>query len=124
MANLLIQKLLEAEQQADVIVRRARENHAKKLKEAHVSAEEDIKKFKATEEEKFQKEYLARYGDQDTTQGLEEQTKADIDVIKGQYKKNRDEAVALLISGVVRVNLTLAEEEKRQVRLRFGNVSA
>eukprot|EP01055_Gregarina_sp_Pseudo9_P003418 Gregarina_sp_Pseudo_9__3417@NODE_3590_length_604_cov_155_785841_g3283_i0_p1_GENE_NODE_3590_length_604_cov_155_785841_g3283_i0NODE_3590_length_604_cov_155_785841_g3283_i0_p1_ORF_typecomplete_len125_score33_77VATPase_G/PF03179_15/1_6e20VATPase_G_2/PF16999_5/6_4e05VATPase_G_2/PF16999_5/5_2e03ATPsynt_B/PF00430_18/0_0038ATPsynt_B/PF00430_18/1_3e03HrpE/PF06188_12/0_02DivIVA/PF05103_13/0_27DivIVA/PF05103_13/7_4e02CemA/PF03040_14/1_7RRF/PF01765_19/0_21RRF/PF01765_19/2_2e03_NODE_3590_length_604_cov_155_7 len=124
MANQLIQKLLEAEQEADVIVRRARENHAKKLKEAQMSAEEDIKKFKSTEEEKFQKEYLARYGDQDPTQGLEEQTKADIDVIKGQFKKHRDEAVALLISGVVRVNLVLTEEEKRQVRLKFEKTAA
>eukprot|EP01054_Gregarina_sp_Poly1_P008698 Gregarina_sp_Poly_1__8697@NODE_519_length_7749_cov_140_117548_g412_i0_p8_GENE_NODE_519_length_7749_cov_140_117548_g412_i0NODE_519_length_7749_cov_140_117548_g412_i0_p8_ORF_typecomplete_len125_score27_62VATPase_G/PF03179_15/2_2e20VATPase_G_2/PF16999_5/4_8e06VATPase_G_2/PF16999_5/5_2e03ATPsynt_B/PF00430_18/0_0097ATPsynt_B/PF00430_18/1_9e02HrpE/PF06188_12/0_014DivIVA/PF05103_13/0_82CemA/PF03040_14/1_6RRF/PF01765_19/9_3RRF/PF01765_19/7_2e02_NODE_519_length_7749_cov_140_117548_g412_i073067680 len=124
MANQLIQKLLEAEQEADVIVRRARENHAKKLKEAQISAEEDIKKFKSTEEDKFQREYTARYGGQDHTQGLEEQTKADIDVIKSQFKKHRDDAIALLIAGVVKVNLSLTEQEKRQIRLKFENTIA
>eukprot|EP01057_Protomagalhaensia_wolfi_P003699 Protomagalhaensia_wolfi_Nauph_80__3698@NODE_3737_length_723_cov_3058_738304_g2794_i1_p1_GENE_NODE_3737_length_723_cov_3058_738304_g2794_i1NODE_3737_length_723_cov_3058_738304_g2794_i1_p1_ORF_typecomplete_len124_score36_07VATPase_G/PF03179_15/1_1e19VATPase_G_2/PF16999_5/8e06HrpE/PF06188_12/0_014ATPsynt_B/PF00430_18/0_022ATPsynt_B/PF00430_18/1_6e03DivIVA/PF05103_13/2_8_NODE_3737_length_723_cov_3058_738304_g2794_i190461 len=120
MANQLIQKLLEAEQEADIIVRRARENHAKKLKEAQISAEEDMKKFKASEEDKFQREYTARYGNQDPAQGLDEQTRADIDVIKSQFKKHRDAAVTLLITGVVRVNLSLTEEEKRQIRLRYG----
>eukprot|EP01056_Protomagalhaensia_sp_Gyna25_P005783 Protomagalhaensia_sp_Gyna_25__5782@NODE_846_length_2516_cov_674_364150_g667_i0_p3_GENE_NODE_846_length_2516_cov_674_364150_g667_i0NODE_846_length_2516_cov_674_364150_g667_i0_p3_ORF_typecomplete_len124_score34_10VATPase_G/PF03179_15/2_1e19VATPase_G_2/PF16999_5/8e05ATPsynt_B/PF00430_18/0_0099ATPsynt_B/PF00430_18/1_5e03HrpE/PF06188_12/0_019DivIVA/PF05103_13/3_NODE_846_length_2516_cov_674_364150_g667_i019262297 len=120
MANQLIQKLLEAEQEADIIVRRARENHAKKLKEAQISAEEDMKKFKASEEEKFQREYTARYGNQDPAQGLDDQTRADIDVIKAQFKKHRDAAVTLLITGVVRVNISLTEEEKRQIRLRYS----
>eukprot|EP01053_Blabericola_migrator_P001958 Blabericola_migrator_1__1957@NODE_1532_length_4334_cov_107_653386_g1006_i0_p4_GENE_NODE_1532_length_4334_cov_107_653386_g1006_i0NODE_1532_length_4334_cov_107_653386_g1006_i0_p4_ORF_typecomplete_len123_score36_81VATPase_G/PF03179_15/2_2e20VATPase_G_2/PF16999_5/2_8e05ATPsynt_B/PF00430_18/0_0047ATPsynt_B/PF00430_18/1_3e02HrpE/PF06188_12/0_36DivIVA/PF05103_13/16_NODE_1532_length_4334_cov_107_653386_g1006_i091459 len=119
MANQLIQKLLEAEQEADIIVRRAKENHAKKLKEAQVSAEEDMKKFRASEEDKFQREYTARYGQTDTTAGLEEETKADIDVIKSQFKRNRDQAVTMLVANVVRVNLTLTEEEKRQIKLRY-----
>lgn len=120
MANQLIQKLLDAEQEADSIVRRAKEGWVVKLKEAQASAEKDIEKFRASEEEKFRKEYAEKHGKDNLHVDLDEQTKRELELVKAQFKKNRDAAVAVLISGAVKVNLNLSEAEQRQIKLRFG----
>ncbi|EKX73245.1 vacuolar ATP synthase subunit G, putative [Theileria equi strain WA] len=56
-SNALIQQLLKAEEEAEAIVRRAKENRVKLLNEAVAAAEEDLKKFKESEEQLLMDEY-------------------------------------------------------------------
>lgn len=96
----------------------------KKLKEAQVSAEEEIVKFRAHEEEKFNREFADKYGGAEGSEQLEDKTKNEIEKIKEQYKKNRDQAIALLITGCVRVDTSLSQAQVRQMKILFSERSA
>ncbi|GFE52811.1 vacuolar ATP synthase subunit [Babesia ovis] len=56
-SNALIQQLLKAEEEAEAIVKRARENRVKLLNEAISAAENDLKVFSETEEKRLLEEY-------------------------------------------------------------------
>ncbi|EZG46253.1 vacuolar (H+)-ATPase G subunit [Gregarina niphandrodes] len=124
MVNQHIQKLIDAEQQADAIVKKAKENWVKKVKEAQSSAAQECEKFGESEEEKFRREYAEKFAAEDPTKNLEEQTKNDIEEIKHQYKRNRDSAVSLLLSGVVRVDTNPSPADIRRLKLHYLKTSA
>ncbi|GBE59535.1 vacuolar ATP synthase subunit [Babesia ovata] len=56
-SNALIQQLLKAEEEAEAIVKRAKENRVKLLNEAVSAAENDLKQFSETEEKRLLEQY-------------------------------------------------------------------
>jgi len=119
-SNQVIQRLLEAENESETMIRKAKENRAKKLKEAQASAEVEVQKFKETEDARFAKEYQAKYADEEKMTELETETKKEIENVKTDYRKNRDQVIAYLIKKCVDVDLSVSEKEKRQLGQLFG----
>ncbi|XP_955380.1 vacuolar ATP synthase subunit g, putative [Theileria annulata] len=56
-SNALIQQLLKAEEEAESIVRRAKENRVKLLNEAVAAAQKDLHEFRQTEEKELMEQY-------------------------------------------------------------------
>lgn len=113
-SNALIQQLLAAEAEAEGLVKKARENRVKKLKDAMVSAEEEIAIFKKKEEEVFQQEFIKNHGQEDTTQAdLDEITVNEIKAVERDYKANKNNVVSFLVDRVLAVNLRLESVQKR-----------
>ena len=96
----------------------------KKVKEAQSSAAAECEKFAEAEEAKFKKEYAEKFASDDPARKLEDQTKAEIEEVKVQFKANRDKAVTLLLQGVVRVDLQPSAADARRFRLHYLQTSA
>ncbi|PHJ19227.1 vacuolar atp synthase subunit [Cystoisospora suis] len=110
-SNALIQQLLEAEEEADTIVNKAKENRVKMLKDARFSAEEELKVFRAKEEERFRAEYEQTAGHEDSlVSSLESKTKSEIEGIKRDYQENKDKLIQFIHSKVMDVDLKLKAE--------------
>ncbi|PFH38298.1 putative vacuolar ATP synthase subunit g [Besnoitia besnoiti] len=110
-SNALIQQLLEAEEEADTIVNKAKENRVKMLKDARFSAEEELKVFRAKEEERFKAEYEQTAGQEDSlVSSLEAKTKGEIEGIKKDYVENKDALIKFIHSKVMDVDLSLTAE--------------
>ncbi|BAM40927.1 vacuolar ATP synthase subunit G [Theileria orientalis strain Shintoku] len=56
-SNALIQQLLKAEEEAESIVRRAKENRVKLLNEAMAAADKDLEVFRQNEQKQLMEEY-------------------------------------------------------------------
>lgn len=104
-SNELIQELLKAEEEAEEIVHKAKENRVKMLKEARFSAEEELKAFRAKEEERFKIEVEQRLGQDDSlTNELADRTKSDIEIIKKDFVANKDGVLAFISEKVLSVD--------------------
>lgn len=110
-SSALIQQLLEAEEEADAIVNKAKENRVKMLKDARFSAEEELKVFRAKEEERFRQEFEQSVGQEDSiVASLENKTKLEIESIKRDYLQNKDKLIKSIHSKVLSVDLALSPE--------------
>eukprot|EP01069_Polyplicarium_translucidae_P009491 Polyplicarium_translucidae@DN3321_c0_g1_i6.p8 len=115
--NELIATLLDAEKEADRIVKKARDNRVRKLKEAAHSAEGEMKVFRQKEEDRFYQEYEQKFGAEDnTTTDLEDATRKEIEMVKKDYKANKDGVMTYLSSIVCSVEMSLSEVAKQQIR--------
>ncbi|KAH0485661.1 MAG: hypothetical protein KVP17_000788 [Porospora cf. gigantea B] len=124
-SNQLIQRLLEAEEDAERIVKRARDNRVKKLKEAQDAAQEEIEYYRKKEEKRFQKEFSEKYGNEADEEALiEEQIKKEIDLVKKDYKVNHEAVVSFLVRNCVNVNVKLSQAELRRIEMHFKRVAA
>ncbi|KAL8440007.1 hypothetical protein Efla_004923 [Eimeria flavescens] len=111
-SNALIQQLLKAEEEAEEIVHKAKENRVKMLKDARFSAEEELKAFRLKEEERFKVEFEQRLGQNDSLASeLADRTKADIEIIKNDYLENKDEVLAFINGKVLDVNIVLGSKK-------------
>ena len=54
--NQAVEELLKAEEQANNLIRNAQKEREKKLKEARISAEQEINIYRKEEEQRFQEE--------------------------------------------------------------------
>lgn len=110
-SSALIQQLLEAEEEADTIVNKAKENRVKMLKDARFSADEELKVFRAKEEERFKTQYEQTVGKEDpVVSSLEAKTKKDIEHIKADYTANKEKLISFIHSKVMDVDLSLDAE--------------
>ncbi|KAL8455786.1 hypothetical protein Emag_000360 [Eimeria magna] len=111
-SNALIQQLLKAEEEAEEIVHKAKENRVKMLKDARFSAEEELKAFRLKEEERFKVEVEQRLGQNDSlTNELADRTKADIETIKKDFVDNKDEVLAFINEKVLDVNIVIGPQK-------------
>ncbi|KAL8431151.1 hypothetical protein ACSSS7_005469 [Eimeria intestinalis] len=111
-SNALIQQLLKAEEEAEEIVHKAKENRVKMLKDARFSAEEELKAFRLKEEERFKVEVEQRLGQNDSlTNELADRTKADIETIKKDFMDNKDEVLAFITEKVLDVNIVIGPQK-------------
>ncbi|CDJ49710.1 vacuolar ATP synthase subunit G1, putative [Eimeria brunetti] len=111
-SNALIQQLLRAEEEAEQIVHKARENRVRMLKDARASAEEELKAFRQKEEERFKVEVEQRLGQDDSlTNELADRTKADIEIIKKDYIANKDGVLAFISGKVLDVDTVIGEKK-------------
>lgn len=116
-SNALIQQLLKAEEEAEQIVHKAKENRVKMLKDARFSAEEELKAFRLKEEERFKVEVEQRLGQDDSlTNELADRTKSDIDIIKKDYVANKDGVLAFIGEKVLDVDTALGSKKVAVLR--------
>ncbi|OEH78238.1 V-type proton ATPase subunit G [Cyclospora cayetanensis] len=116
-SNALIQQLLKAEEEAEEIVHKAKENRVKMLKDARFSAEEELKAFRLKEEERFKVEVEQRLGQDDSlTNELADRTKLDIEIIKKDYMTNKDAVLAFISEKVLDVDTVVGSKKVAVLR--------
>ncbi|EEA06526.1 vacuolar ATP synthase subunit G1, putative [Cryptosporidium muris RN66] len=107
-SSVLIQQLVKAEADAEEVVRRAKENRIRKLKEAQISAEEELIAFREKEEAQFNLEFNSNFSiDDDIDQSLEKSTAAAIEAVKNDFKNNGSNVAELILSKVLSVDLSI-----------------
>lgn len=106
-SSALIQKLMDAEVDAEEIVRRAKENRILKLKEAQISAEEELKVFREREEAQFESEFKNLSVEDSVDQVLEKSTEEAIELVKNDFKNNGGTVAELILKKVLSVDLSL-----------------
>ncbi|KAK9173769.1 Vacuolar (H+)-ATPase G subunit family protein [Cryptosporidium meleagridis] len=106
-SSALIQKLMDAEMDAEEIVRRAKENRILKLKEAQISAEEELKAFREKEEAQFESEFKNLSVEDSVDQTLEKSTEEAIEIVKNDFKNNGGMVADLILKKVLSVDLSL-----------------
>lgn len=65
-----------------------------------------------------------KFGNGRRNEDLEEKTKVDMEAIKEHYKRNREAAIALMVSHVVKVDTSLSVQELRRIKQLLGPVQA
>ncbi|KAH8582800.1 vacuolar ATP synthase subunit g [Cryptosporidium sp. chipmunk genotype I] len=108
-SSALIQKLMDAEVDAEEIVRRAKENRILKLKEAQISAEEELKVFREKEEAQFESEFKSFSVEDSVDQALEKSTEEAIEIVKNDFKNNGGAVADLILKKVLSVDLSLPQ---------------
>ena len=104
----LIQKLLKAEEDAEQLIGKARENRVRKLREAKQAADEEIAAFRSSEEVKFQAE-LAAASDAATGEALETQTLKDIKQVQTDFSTNKTKIVEYMSTKILTVKPELSQ---------------
>ena len=102
-AQALIQKLLRAEQEAEEIVARARENRTKRLREARNAAEEEILAYRAREEERIAAEAAQRSRSGEDQAAREAENAGVIASVQAAAKANGPRTADYLVSKVLLV---------------------
>uniref|UniRef100_A0A0G4H0L1 V-type proton ATPase subunit G n=1 Tax=Chromera velia CCMP2878 TaxID=1169474 RepID=A0A0G4H0L1_9ALVE len=103
-SNALIQQLLKAEEDAEAVVKKARDNRIKKLRDARTAADEELKHFRQKEDEAFNAEYKNKYGSTDVyQQELDAQTEKEVTEVKAQFAANSKKVVMWMVDRVLRV---------------------
>ncbi|SBS86216.1 vacuolar ATP synthase subunit G [Plasmodium ovale curtisi] len=93
-SNVLIQQLLKAEEEADLVIKKAKDVRAKMLKEAETTATEELKIFRAKEKERLNKGHKEKSTAEDeAVTKIEQNTKEEIKKYKELFKKNKDQIV-------------------------------
>eukprot|EP01071_Lankesteria_metandrocarpae_P014198 Lankesteria_metandrocarpae@DN8205_c0_g1_i1.p1 len=119
--NTLIQKLIEAEEEADVIVKKARENRTRKLKEAQQCAKDELDLFREKEDKRFEKEFEEAFGDKDTVAAdLEKRTKKELENVKRDFSANKHQALDFLLTSALDVHLSIPDVQCRQLKRTAG----
>jgi V-type H+-transporting ATPase subunit G len=101
-SQALIQKLLKAEEEAEQIIARARENRTKKLKEARQAAEEELAVFKAKEQARFDEEMSALISQAEQANQTADEDAALL-TVKQSFSKYGEKTVAYLVERVLDV---------------------
>lgn len=100
----LIQKLLKAEEEAEALIAKARENRVRKLREAKQAAEDEIAVFRKREEERFQSDQAAVAGGvSGDANSLEAQTLANLARVREDFKDNKDKIVEYMHQKILAV---------------------
>ena len=109
--------LLSAESEADNIVKTARENRVKKLREAMESAEAEIAVLRENEERVFQQQAKERHGHEDNSfADLDELTNKEINILEKEFNAQRGKGVSFLVDRVLSVKLMLTAAEIRAIK--------
>ena len=104
----LIQKLLKAEEEAEALIARARENRVLKLREAKQAADEEIARFRNSEEAKFAAEQAAS-AKEATSGSLEAKTLADIAQVQSDFANNKKTIVDYMSKKIMTVEPQLSQ---------------
>jgi len=115
-SNEGIQKLLAAEDEANKIIRDARDQKAVRLREAEREAEKAMGELR----EKLEKELAADPELEDKSfesfaKQLDDETKASVKDIGRQYEENKEAVLSLLLHHVTHVKLECSEAMKQAV---------
>lgn len=106
----LIQKLLKAEEEAETLIAKARENRVRKLREAKQAADDEIAVFRRKEEERFQNEQSAQSGGASgDANNLEAQTAADLRQVQQDFASNKDKISEYLVQKILTVKPELSQ---------------
>lgn len=106
----LIQKLLKAEEEAEALIAKARENRVRKLREAKQAADDEMAVFRKKEEEKFQAEQAAVTGGASgDASSLESQTQSDLKKVQQDFAENKDKITEYLVQKILSVKPELSQ---------------
>ena len=106
----LIQKLLKAEEEAEALIAKARENRVRKLREAKQAADDEIAIFRKKEDEKFQGEQdLVAGGASGDANSLEAQTLADLKQVQTDFSTNKKKIVDYMAAKILAVKPELSQ---------------
>ncbi|EDO07723.1 Vacuolar (H+) transporting ATPase G subunit family protein [Babesia bovis T2Bo] len=109
-SNALIQQLLKAEEEAEAIVKRARENRVKLLNEAISAAENDLKVFSETEEKRLLEEYHQQHGDDEPQlDELDKKAKEKIRQYDERFRECKDMLVNKLVAATLDIDITIPD---------------
>eukprot|EP00922_Rhytidocystis_sp_ex-Travisia-forbesii_P019202 GHVS01028462.1.p1 GENE.GHVS01028462.1~~GHVS01028462.1.p1 ORF type:complete len:132 (+),score=28.20 GHVS01028462.1:93-488(+) len=115
-SSALIQLLLQAEERAEAIVAKAREDAVRKRRDARASAEEESSVYRQKEEELFQEEFKKKYGNNDSEMNaIEEMTARDLSKVKEEYLNNRDEVIEFNKKCATQIDLTLSTRQAKLI---------
>ncbi|SPJ11955.1 vacuolar ATP synthase subunit g, putative [Plasmodium sp. DRC-Itaito] len=113
-SNVLIQQLLKAEEEADLVIKKAKDVRAKMLKEAEATATEELKIFRAKEKERLNKGHKEKSTAEDeAVTKIEQNTKDEIKVYKDLFKKNKDQVAQFIYDKVYNVDLTIPDSMEK-----------
>ena len=119
----LIQKLLKAEEEAEQLIARARENRVRKLREAKQAADDEIEIFRRKEEERFQGEVSRNnLGDDSTT--LENQIAQDLKAVGSDFAGNKDKIVEYMTTKILTVKPELTQIQVALLQASMAGGSA
>jgi V-type H+-transporting ATPase subunit G len=104
----LIQKLLKAEEEAEQLIARARENRVRKLREAKQAADDELEIFKRKEEERFQAE-VAQSNSKDDSRNIEQQIADELKQVEQDFVKNKDKIVEYMTAKILSVKPELTQ---------------
>ncbi|GAW82331.1 vacuolar ATP synthase subunit g [Plasmodium gonderi] len=115
-SNQLIQQLLKAEEEADLVIKKAKDVRAKMLKEAEATATEELKIFRAKEKERLNKGHKEKTTAEDEAVTLIEQnTKEEIKKYKELFKKNKEQVAQFVFDKVFTVDLTIPDCTQKSI---------
>lgn len=116
-SNALIQQLLKAEEEAEAIVKRAKENRVKRLNEAISAAEKDLKLFSESEEKRLMEEYMKESERDDPhLDELENKTKNHIKEIDEKVRLHKDKLVSQLVAATIDIDVSIPDTFKYHIR--------
>mmetsp|Transcript_25724 Transcript_25724/g.73997 ORF Transcript_25724/g.73997 Transcript_25724/m.73997 type:complete len:122 (-) Transcript_25724:62-427(-) len=107
-----IQRLLQAEKEAENVIANAKKARLAKLKQAKEKAEDDIKAFRDEQERKFQSEMGGKAA-ADPSAELKGATEKEADQVMQDYQQHKDRTIAYVISKVLDVPTQLSTTQKQ-----------
>jgi len=111
-----INQLLAAEEEANQIIRAAREARAERLRQAEVEAQKAMEDERARLERELKNDpELVDTSYSKFAAELESKTRAEIETIQASYDKNKGNVLALLLHHVTHVQLECSEAMKQAV---------
>ena len=117
-----IQELMAAETRASQIVAEARIARGDRMKQAQTDADELIAAYRLEQQDAFDKATSASGGSGgDASAKLQAETTKDIQGMQGQFTKNAQKAVDVLLSKCCEVSLEVPTARIRSTQKLYGN---
>jgi len=113
----LISKLLQAEDEAEKVIKAARDMRTQKLKDVKTAAEEELAPFRMKEEQKFMEEHRAMSQKGNVSAQLEKDTQQELAMVKADYDNNKKTAIKFVLDKVLDIDLTIPENIKTQLTM-------
>mmetsp|Transcript_116241 Transcript_116241/g.328856 ORF Transcript_116241/g.328856 Transcript_116241/m.328856 type:complete len:123 (-) Transcript_116241:120-488(-) len=111
----LIQQLLQAEKKAEELIGTAKKDRLAKLRSAKEKAEEDLKAFRAEQEDKFKKETDSKAMANPTAE-LKDSTQAAVNTVEKDYVANKAKTVKYVTGKVLDVPIGLTDTQKQALK--------
>lgn len=109
----LISKLLQAEDEAEKIIKAARDMRSAKMKDVKAAAEEELAPFRMKEEQKFVEEQRAMQGKNNTSAELEKSTAAELATVRSDYETNKKNGIKHILDKVLDIDLSIPANVKQ-----------
>lgn len=113
----LISKLLQAEDEAEKVIKAARDMRAQKLKDVKTAAEAELAPFRMKEEQKFMEEQRMMSAKGNVSADLEKTTQQELQMVKNDYESNKKNAIKFVLDKVLDIDLSIPENIKTQLMM-------
>ena len=110
MSQQMISKLLKAEQEAEDIIQKAKDNRKTKMQTAMAAAEAELAKFRADEEAKFE---AAKKAKEAESSGADRSKADDMEIamVQQDFTMHKDETIEYIVKKVLDVPITLTSTQ-------------
>lgn len=115
----LIDRLNDAEKQAETIIEEAKKYRKALLAKARDSAEEELKGFSDDQDRQFQAA-LAKTNDDEATKALADATSSELATVDKDFQKNKSKTVDYVVQKVLDVPLTLTSTQRQALVVDAG----